>query len=68
MPGCTVQNVGVKMWVHVLLPSLRLDEGSKKAFSLQSLVGSPENPVNMDAQVLATIPTTIRDILKAEKN
>ena len=68
-----VQNVfwiGVKAWAHVLLPSLRLDEGSKKAFSLQSLVGSPEmieNPVNMDAQVLATIPTTIRDILKAEK-
>ncbi|KAL5517271.1 hypothetical protein EMCRGX_G002784 [Ephydatia muelleri] len=68
-----VQNVfwiGVKAWAHVLLPSLRLNEGSKKAFSLQSLVGSPEiieNPVNMDAQVLATIPTTIRDILKAEK-
>ena len=69
-----VQNVfwiGVKAWAHVLLPSLRLDEGSKKAFSLQSLVGSPEmieNPVNMDAQVLATIPTTIRDILKARSN
>eukprot|EP00731_Ephydatia_muelleri_P038484 Em0778g1a len=54
----------------VALKSLRLNKGSKKAFSLQSLVGSPEiieNPVNMDAQVLATIPTTIRDILKAEK-
>ena len=65
-----VQNVfwiGVKAWAHVLLPNLRLDEGSKKAFSLQFLVGSPENPVNMDAQALATIPTTIRDILKAEK-
>ena len=52
---------------NVLLPNLRLDEGSKKAFSLQFLVGSPENPVNMDAQALATILTTIRDILKAEK-
>mgnify|MGYP003454874247 CR=1 FL=1 len=42
----------------MLLPNMRLDEGSKKAFNLQSLVGSPEmivNPVNMDAQVLATI-------------
>ena len=68
-----IQNVfwiGVKVWTHVLLPNLRLNEGSKKAFSLQPLVESPEmieNPVKMDAQVLATIPTPIRDILKAEK-
>ena len=65
-----IQNVfwiGVKAWAHVLLPNLRLNEGSKKAFSLHSLVESPENPVNMDAQVLTTIPNTIRDILNAEK-
>ena len=45
--------IGVKAWAHVLLRHLRLNKRSKKAFSIRSLVGSPEmieNPVNMDAQ------------------
>lgn len=36
-----IQNVfwkGIKAWAHVLLPNLRLNEGSKKAFNLQSLL------------------------------
>ena len=56
----------------MLLPNLRLNEGSKKAFSIQCLAGHGSMcidvaDIDMDSQVLATIPTTIRDILKGVK-
>ena len=65
-----IQNViwkGIKAWVHVclILPNLRLNEGSKK-FSLQSLAGHGSTHM-ISTQVLTTIPTNIRDILKGEK-
>ena len=53
------------------LPCMRLNESSVMKAFIQPLAGSPEmteNPVNMDAQSIShKIPTTIRDILKAEK-
>ena len=67
-----IQNVGIKAWTHVLLPNLRLNEGSKKSCSLQSPADHGSTHINMadihmDSQVLTTIPTNIRDILKGEK-
>ena len=56
----------------MLLPNLRLNEGLKKAFNLQCLVVPGYTYIDMadlhmDSQVLTTIPTAIRDILKGEK-
>ena len=58
----------------MLLPNLRLNEGSKKSFSLQALAdhGSTQidmagTSIHMDSQVQTTIPTNIIDILKGEK-
>ena len=72
-----IQNIfwkGIKAWAHVLLPNLRLNEGSKKSFSLQALAGHGSTQIDMagtgihmDSQVLTTIPTNISDILKGEK-
>ena len=48
------------------LHNLRLSEGSKRAFSLPSLSGHGSTRIDM-ADILTTIPTTIKDILKGEK-
>ena len=56
----------------MLLPSLRLNEGSKKSFSLESLAGQGSThidmaDIDMDSQVLTTILTNIRNVLNGKK-
>ena len=68
-----LQNVfwkGIKAWAHVLLPNLRLNEGSKKVFNLRSLATPAHESTHIDTadtHVNTQVVTTIRDMLYGEK-
>ena len=70
---CRIENVflkGMKALVHLLLPNLKLKSDLKNAFSLKSVVESNEATsadASLDRDSLATIPSTISDVLKREK-
>eukprot|EP00731_Ephydatia_muelleri_P037012 Em0376g7a len=79
-----IENVflkGIKAWISMLLPNLRLkcEADMKISFSIQSAMAAIEVPVidkeaqnkasfvSIPVDILSTIPTTIRDVLKCER-
>ena len=73
--------IGIKAWISMLLPNLRLkcEADMKMSFSIQSAMAAIEVPViekeaqnkasfvSIPVDILSTIPTTIRDVLKCER-
>ena len=79
-----IENVflkGIKAWICMLLPNLRLkcDADMKMSFSIQSAMADIDVPVHeheaedhasfvsIPLDILSTIPTNIRDLLKCER-
>ena len=79
-----IENVslkGIKAWISMLLPNLRLkcEADMKMSFSIQSAMVAIEVPViekeaqneasfvSIPVDILFTIPTTIPDVLKCER-
>ena len=73
--------IGIKAWISMLLPNLRLkcEADMKMSFSIQSAMAAIEVPViekeaqnkasfvSIPVDILSIIPTTIRDVLKCER-